>query len=73
MTSVTVRIPDDLKRELETLGVEVSEVTRIALENEVMRLKRKKAKEAGENLGRLLVNVPDEEILRAVREGRDER
>jgi post-segregation antitoxin (ccd killing protein) len=73
MTSVTVRIPDDLKRELETLGVEVSEVTRAALENEVKRLKRKKAKEAAEKLGRLLANVPDEEIIRAVREGRDER
>ena len=73
MTSVTVRIPDDLKKELEALGVEVSEVTRSALENEVKRLKRKKAKEAAEKLGRLLANVLDEEIIRAVHEGRDER
>ncbi len=73
MTSITVRIPDDLKKELEALGVEVSEVTRSALENEVKRLKRKKAKEAAEKLGRLLANVLDEEIIRAVREGRDER
>jgi post-segregation antitoxin (ccd killing protein) len=73
MTSVTVRISDDLKKEIETLGVEVSEVTRSALENEVKRLKRKKAKEAAEKLGRLLANVLDEEIIRVVREGRDER
>jgi post-segregation antitoxin (ccd killing protein) len=73
MTSVTVRISDDLKKEIETLGVEVSEVTRSALENEVKRLKRKKAKEAAEKLGRLLANVLDEEIIRVVREGRNER
>ncbi|HEX9914812.1 MAG TPA: hypothetical protein VGB32_07835 [Candidatus Bathyarchaeia archaeon] len=73
MTSVTVRISDGLKREIDALGVEVSEVTRSALENEVKRLKRKKAKEAAEKLGRLLANVPDEVIVKAVRESRDER
>jgi len=69
MTSITVRIPDDLKKEIETLGVKVSEVTHTALENEVKR----QAKDAAEKLGRLLVNVSDGEIIRAVREGRDER
>ena len=73
MTSVTVRIPDDLKREMEALGVKVSEVTRSALENEVKRLRRKKAKEAAEKLGNMLADVPDEVIMKAVRESRDER
>jgi post-segregation antitoxin (ccd killing protein) len=73
MTSITVRIPDDLKKEIEALGVEVSEVTRTALMSEVKRLKREKAKEAAEKLSRLLANVPDEAITRAVRESRDER
>jgi post-segregation antitoxin (ccd killing protein) len=73
MTSITVRIPDDLKKEIEALGVEVSEVTRTALMSEVKRLKREKAKEAAEKLSRLLTNVPDEAITRAVRESRDER
>lgn len=73
MTSVTVRIPDDLKKEMEALGVKVSEVTRTALENEVKRLRRKKAKEAAEKLGNMLADVPDEVIMKAVRESRDER
>ena len=73
MTSITVRVPDDLKREIETLGIKISEVTRSALENEVKRLKRKKAKEAAEKLGRLLADVPDEAIMNAIRESRDER
>ena len=73
MTSITVRVSENLKREIETLGVEISEVTRTALENEVKRLKRKKAKEAAEKLGKHLADVPDEAITNAVRESRDQR
>ncbi len=73
MTSVTVRIPDELKREIDSLGVEVSEVTRSALENEVRRIKKAKAKDAAAKLGKMLANVPDEEIIGAIRESRNER
>jgi len=73
MTSITVRVSENLKREIETLGVEISEVTRTALENEVKRLKRNKANEAAEKLGKLLADVPDEAITNAVRESRDQR
>ena len=73
MTSITVRIPDDLKKDIEELGVQISDVTRTALENEVKRLKREKADEAAQRLSRLLAQVPDEAITRAVRETRDQR
>jgi predicted transcriptional regulator len=73
MTSVTVRIPPELKREIEELRIQVSEVTRSALENEVKRLKRKRAAEAAEKLGELLANIPDQAIIKVVRESRDER
>jgi predicted transcriptional regulator len=73
MASVTVRIPPELKREIEELRVQVSEVTRSALENEVKRLKRKRAAEAAETLGELLANIPDQAIIKAIRESRDER
>jgi len=73
MTSITVRIPDDLKREIDELGVQVSDVTRTAIENEVKRLKREKAKEAAKKLSGLLASISDEEIVKAVRETRDER
>ena len=73
MTSITVRIPDDLKRELEALKVEVSEVTRSALENEVKRLKRERATEAAKKLSALLAGLSDEAIIQAIRESRDER
>ena len=73
MTSITVRISDEMKKDIETLKIEVSEVTRTALENEVKRLKRIKAEKAVANLSKLLAKVPDEEIKQAVRESRDER
>jgi len=73
MTSVTVRIPDDLKKEIEALGIKVSAVTRQALRNEVQRLKAQRAKEAAEKLSELLADVPNEEIVKVIRESRDER
>lgn len=73
MTSITVRIPDDLKRDIEALKVEVSEVTRSALENEVKRLKRERAADAARRLSVLLASLSDEAIIQAVRESRDER
>jgi len=73
MASITVRIPDELKKELEDTGVKISEVTRKALENEVRRIQEEKAREAAEKLSQLLREIPDEEIIKAIRETRDQR
>jgi post-segregation antitoxin (ccd killing protein) len=73
MASITVRIPDELKKELEDTGVKISEVTRKALENEVRRIQEEKAREAAEKLSQLLHEIPDEEIIKAIRETRDKR
>lgn len=73
MASITVRIPDELKKELEDTGVKISEVTRKALENEVKRIQELRAKEAAKRLSELLSEIPDEEIIKAIRETRDRR
>ncbi len=73
MASITVRIPDELKKELEDTGVKISKVTRKALENEVKRIQELRAKEAAKRLSELLSEIPDEEIIKAVRETRDQR
>lgn len=73
MASITVRVPDELKRELEETGVKISEVTRRALENEVKRIREENAREAAKRLSELLSEVPDDEIIRAIRETRDKR
>jgi len=73
MTSITVRISEELKAELIAAGVKISEVTRRALEEEMKRIREERARESAERLSQILSNVPDEEIVKAVRETRDQR
>jgi len=73
MTSITVRISEELKAELIAAGVKISEVTRRALEEEMKRIREERARESAEILSQILSNVPDEEIVKAVRETRDQR
>ena len=72
MTSIIVRISEELKAELIAAGVKISE-TRRALEEEVKRIREERARESAERLSQILSNVPDEEIVKAVRETRDQR
>jgi len=73
MASITVRIPDELKKELKDTGIKISEVTRKALENEVKRIQELRAKEAAKRLSELLSEIPDEDIIKTIRETRDQR
>ena len=73
MASITVRIPDELKKELEDTGVKISKVTRKALENEVKRIQELRVKEAAMRLSELLREIPDEDIIKAIRETRDQK
>lgn len=73
MASITVRVPAELKKELEETGVKISQVTRRALEEEVKRIREENAKAAAKKLSELLSEIPDEEITRAVRETREQR
>lgn len=73
MASITVRIPDQLKKELQETGINISEVTRRALEAEVKKIQEQRAQKAAQKLSQLLSRVPDEEIITAIRETRDQR
>ena len=71
--TVSAKIPVELKRELEELGVRVSEVIRRALEEEVRRRRMERLLEELEEVRPLLASLPPEENARIIREGRDER
>ncbi len=73
MASITVRIPDELKKELQETGINISEVTRKALEAEVKKIQEQRAQEAAKKLSKLLREVPDEEIIKTIRETREQR
>jgi post-segregation antitoxin (ccd killing protein) len=71
MASITVRISDELKKELQESGINISEVTRKALKTEIKKIKEQRAREAAQKLSQLLSEVPDEEIIKTIRETRD--
>ena len=71
--TVTAKIPAELKKKLTKLGVNVSELTREALQREVERLERERLRNLAEEASKILRKVPVEEIVEAVRASRENR
>jgi len=71
--TISVRIPKELKEKIDRYCVRVSEVVRKALEEEVRRRELEEAAEAAEELGKLFSRIPDDEIVRSIREFRRAR
>jgi post-segregation antitoxin (ccd killing protein) len=67
---ITVRVPQELKDDLKRYDVEVSEVTRKALVEEVERRKMQELEKIAEELGEALSKIPDERIVESIRETR---
>jgi len=67
---ISVRIPTGLKDDLRRYGIEVSEVTRKALEEEVRRREREELRVMAEELGEFLEKIPRERIVEGIREDR---
>jgi len=71
--TVTAKVPADLKERLNRLGVNVSGLIREALEAEVERLERERLRRLAEEAGEILWKIPAEELVEAVRLGREAR
>jgi len=71
--TITVRIPREVKEEIQRYGVEVSKVVRRALEEEIRKRKLEELKKAAGRLGNLLAKIPDDEIIKTIREAREYR
>ena len=67
---ISVRIPTELKADLKRYGIEVSEVTRKALEEEVRRREREELRVMAEDLGEFFGKIPRERIVEGIREDR---
>lgn len=67
---ITVRVPKTLKEKISEYGITVSEVVRKALEEEVERMRLEEAREASDGLGELFAKVPEEEIIKSIKESR---
>jgi len=71
--TVTAKIPEQLKKRLASLDVNVSELIRKALEEEVEKAERERVRKLADEAGRILQKIPNGELVEAIRESREAR
>ena len=71
--TISVRIPRRLREEARRYGINISEVTRRALEEEVRRRKLEEAAAAARRVGELLSRISVKGMVEWLREARRER
>jgi len=72
-TAIVVRVSRELKESLSHYGIEVSEVVRKALEEEIRRRRFEELKETAARLADFFAKIPDEEIVESIREMRESK
>jgi len=70
---VTIRLSRELKRKIKEFNINVSELVRRALEEEVKKKEREALLKSLAEARRVLSKFSDEEIVQAVRSSREER
>ncbi|MDW8033980.1 MAG: type II toxin-antitoxin system CcdA family antitoxin [Nitrososphaerota archaeon] len=70
---VTVRVNKELKRKIKEFNINVSEVVRKALEEEVEKREKEALLKSLAEAKRVLSKLSDEDIIQAIRSSREER
>jgi post-segregation antitoxin (ccd killing protein) len=70
---LTVRVDKALKRKITKYKIPVSKITRQALEEEIKKHEKQELTEAISEMKSLLEKIPDQELINAIRESRDQR
>jgi len=70
---ITVRVDRETKRKIKKHGINVSKTVRVALQKEIAKKEEETLLRALDEAGRILRKIPEKEIVRVVRESRDER
>lgn len=70
---VTIRVEKSLKQKICKYKINVSKTVRTALEEEVKKNEEAEFLQALDEMKTLLQKVPEEEIVSAIRESRDQR
>ena len=71
--TVSAKVPRRLKELLDRYGIKPGPVIRRALEEEVRRRMLEEAEEAARRLSGKVAHIPDDEVARIIREGREVR
>ena len=69
--TVSAKIPEDLKKLMDELGIKPGPVIRRALEREVRKAMLRRLEERARRLSARLPPIPDEEIAELIREDRE--
>jgi len=70
---ISVRIPEELKEELEKYNIDEAEVIKRALINEVKKAKAKELEKELNEIKGVLIKIPAEEVIKEIREDRESR
>jgi post-segregation antitoxin (ccd killing protein) len=70
---ITVRVKKSLKEKIRKHRINVSKTVREALEDEVKKQENAELTQAINQMKTVLAKIPDEEIVAAIRESRDQR
>lgn len=70
---LTVRVDKTLKGKIKKYKISVSKITRQALETEIKKRESQELTDTITEMKTLLEKIPDEEIIKAIRESRDQR
>ena len=71
--TVSVKIPVELKEEMERLGVKPSKMLREIIEAEIRRRKVEELKREIDEVKPILKKIPVDEVVRLIREERERR
>jgi antitoxin CcdA len=70
---VTFRVKKTLKEKARKYKIDVSKTVRAALEDEIRKREEEELSQALSDIKTILQKIPDEEIVKAIRESRDQR
>jgi len=70
---LTVRVDKTLKAKIRKYKISASKIARQAIEEEIRKRERQELTDAVTEMKTLLEKIPDEEIIKAIRESRDQR
>ena len=70
---VTVRVKKSLKEKARKYKIDVSKTVRVALEDEIRKREEEELTQALSDIKTILQKIPDEEIVKAIRESRNQR
>lgn len=70
-TTVSAKVPTELKERAQELGINISNLTRESLRDEVEKRERELLKKQAKEAGKILEKIPREDIVKVIRETRE--